>query len=659
MRLPDLINRFRRRISESTNFVRHPTQVLSQKGRRRLQVWYENVNLPGSQKAKQTARQVKAPQPAADFFTQFQDGPAAASAQAVTASSTAVAVAPVSPPSPAPTIQDQRSLRPEEKLQGVWGGRYRVGEWRRSDVGLDLYEGIQEYSGEPVWIFVYHLSSEIFSRSEMVARRQAFEQLLSANLKLGHDRDFRLIKLVDAFVDHQQDDRCYLVTKPLPNACTLADHLEKYPYGLTAFQVRQVLYQVLQSLKYLHSAYRVYWPGETSEQCLYHGNLSLDSLWIRMANRHTATGEVQFFIYLSRFALWEHLFLPLQGRLLPTAIATHARDLGSPEADLRDLGWVAFSLLTGQKVDPQKVTLIDPQNAQYWPADPQTQVLKPYIWRLMGIGDEESFKSVDTAKAALDRLPLTPPPDPVADIPPPAVSEPTTERRQARLWLLAILLVLGLAGLVAWRWLRQSETVIELLNPCPEGSCELSDIPVLSQATSQYAVEFGSAWGKAINRSLMSPLVPRSDDPFEHALEARYNEEAEGQPLSLRRESLTKTEQRNERVALFRQLEQGELDFALMRLSDDLPETLNFEVVAFDAIAIFVAFSDANRAESTPQRLQGQIRLNRLRDILTSQTLPNESMPYKIYAPVADAASGTDESAAAELKATLFENPEQ
>ncbi|NEQ32276.1 MAG: hypothetical protein F6K04_14955 [Leptolyngbya sp. SIO4C5] len=34
-------------------------------------------------------------------------------------------------------------------------------------------------------------------------------------------------------------------------------------------------------------------------------------------------------------------------------------------------------------------------------------------------------------------------------------------------------------------------------------------------------------------------------------------------------------------------------------------------------------------------------------------------MPYKIYAPVADAASGTDESAAAELKATLFENPEQ
>lgn len=630
MRLSDVVNGLRRRFSEVRSFALNPAAFFQRRARRSAQNWYEKASVGGDAQKRQQRRPSEN-SPRSQMMNGRGRSPRSAQYQTIQA------VAEKHPnselvtweitPEPSSGFAEMNPLLQEgEVLQGGWWGRYVVGPCRQDQGWMRLYEGVQENGNEPVWIYAYVLSETDYNNDEIKARYRAFKQLVNLNLKFGNDADFRIIRLKDVIVSFESG--CYLITKPIQAGVPLEDYLTQRSQPLSVQEIYQFFYQVLQSLHYLYTNYRVRWLNDHSERRLCHGKLTMERLLIRELGQLNQTEENSFFIYLSRFALWEHLFDPTRPSTLDDSIATSAAEIGSVTDDLRCLGQIGAELLNwnAQFDTPDVFT-----HASISSAAISIQQLDLFVERLQGEQGSEPFKSFESALtqlrnlAQLDQSDDSLPTD-VLESPLPVLAQQRSPNR----WLKFSLITIGAAGsaMLLTYWLASRHLfgveplqVQEQDQRCIE-NCRFRDVEGWPTGAVRYAIEPYSSWTSAIAQSI-NPT--QNVNALEITLTSRYRAlsslQIKGLPPQTRRQEI------------FQQLATGELDFALMEWSNDLPEALTSQVVAYDGIAIFVAFSDASRNRNVPKLLEGKINLQDLRALASgNETLLAES-DVELYSP--------------------------
>jgi serine/threonine protein kinase len=424
-----------------------------------------------------------------------------------------------------------------------------------------------------------------------------------------------------------------LVAHPIPDAETLSTYVE-HQGAMSPEQVRQVLLQILQSLRYLHSTYQVRWLENKSKRGLVHGNLNLDSLWLRWDQLAAGRRDRQFFVYLSRFAFWEHLCWPADGDYPIHKIAADPQDLGSVTQDLADLGRLSFILLTGKAPNPLTGKMRHPQREEDWPKTPEALALRPFIWRLMGYGPESQFKSADVALSVLQNSPTSVPlPVPTSTSKSEAQESSGAPPTSKWFWLglgttgaVSLLAIFGLLNLI------NSPESNDNGSPSCE-NCLVSGIFSQGSHKLAYDIEPNSSWASAFFHYIAEPGLPTnaaSSSPLQSLLADRAN-------IKLEQQSALRTTN----TSLINRVQSNQLHFALMQAVDDEIEEMEAgvaaEVVAYDGIVPFVVFSDANREESIPKLLSGEISLKQLGDLFAGRTTTIEEKPVRLYFPEDDA----------------------
>lgn len=663
MRLLDLVGIVKRKVSEGTNFFKNPVAMMRQRGARGVLKGVRDVTIPipGQQQQREqveqgnseqinnsSTREVSRPvNESHQRISQPHRQPAMVAAgtqnglpnrSRYTTLSSAVSDAPQrsaysqteeffftddEPLFSGP--QYPQRLPPGKELQGEWEGGYKIVECREDREWIRRYEGIHENNSELVWIYEYCLSKDILGRgllekSNLAQRQRRFRELIYQNLRLGDGSDFRILKPIDISVGEKKPC-CYVVTKALKKEPSLedgqllADYLAKFRAPASAYQIRMFFKQLLQTLQYLQT-YRVNWPDDgenTSEIGLPHGALSTESLWLRFSALPMASGELPFFVYVSRFALWEKLFCQ-------QTIAQSSRDLGSLTEDFKALANVGFAWITG---NPEPG---DPTDRSLWPQDDQVLAFYPFVCQLLGKGG--NFRGVDVAIAALTNLPEKYVPD--EPLPEPAVV--TSQQTQPGfIWLGLGLALLGLGSIAFLQW-DKGTIISPTRSKCEQQqTCLLKNIEGLKvKQKIHYGWEPGSAWSTSFFRTLRSPFEYKTDS--EPLLE---------QVLEKRDESfeLERMQQIDSRDSLFTQLtdpslkNKDALNVGFIRTQQDVPEKISTEVVAYDGIAVFVAYSDSQRDQGIPRLLNGKISLEKLQKLFSGQENQLQGRTVKLYRP--------------------------
>jgi ABC-type phosphate transport system substrate-binding protein len=493
-------------------------------------------------------------------------------------------------------------LPPENKIRGI-RGLYQI-ERFLGHRGLGrLYQAIGLPDRQPVVIKEYLLPERYFNQAEASARKITFKPLADIGLADGRVQDFRLITPSEAIAD-AYEERCYLVTKGNLDAFpSLASYLDQNG-AMTPRQVWQVLNQVLQSLEFLHDQ-KYSLPSGLVQQGLTHGNLSLDSLLI-------APNFQGFFIYLSDLALLEHLFNPPLSQILTYSAAQ----------DLKDLGYVAFYLLAGGTVDPVSGQLLDPSVEKHWP--PVNPGLKNFILNLIGMG-LVSYESAEVARQNLLKLPLE-----ITQMQPLLLQPVAEEEKPAQrspslvpLFFIAGAIGLLLLGILIWFLVRRNSQNNPIASdPLP---CCIKQVSGVPSGNFTYTAPQEGTWTYvlqqenliAIGKSLEAELQQRQPQ-----LKLSYR------PLPSFEEAIAKV--RSEQA-----------DFAISSLVNDLGADLEAQKFANDGLVVFVSFSYARRENSLPQRLNGQISFDQLRQLYTGQIdnwrqLGGPNLPVKLYIPAED-----------------------
>jgi hypothetical protein len=627
------VNQVRRRANEGTNFIRYPFQVVSQAASKVAQQWYENAELPGGKKSQSAQPEPAQPEPAQPELASRNGS--AASAQTAVQTGLPLAVAPLVPVTyPLPAAH----LLPDTAIRSRWNS-YTIGACLVEGERIRLYEG-KTRSDEPVLIKEYQLDDDGFTPQELEERQKAFERLIELNQKIGNGPDFRIVKLIDA-IALPKEQRCYLITKPINHNTTLAAYLSQSPSGsmavrqvsarqvsarqVSARQVREVLRQVLESLRFLHTAYRVQFPSGDSERGLPHGNLSLHSLLVR----HVDAGfsdERQFFIYLTDLELWEHLFHSPASPRFHSVPARSTRELGTVKDDLKALGEVGLHL-AGGTLTPASAA--DPQGQMTWELNDDP--LRQFIQRLLGLSCP-----FDTAEEALHELRKLPEPQVAIPIVTPVSVEAASAAAQTadRRWLIFAIVLLALAGVLGYlTWLTSRKT--------PQGITGTSPFPPRAKiyrigdissapATFSYLVEPDGAWYYALARTFTTNAAPGEVAFRENLIEAIDNRHQGIDQIT--RENVSGND-------VISQLRQGKADVALMRLPDpdELPADFEARPVAYDALVVFVPFSDPYLFRNTVAvtELERSITVEQLRQLYTSGTdtplFPERDFRVKLF----------------------------
>ncbi|MCT7954477.1 substrate-binding domain-containing protein [Laspinema palackyanum] len=509
-------------------------------------------------------------------------------------------------------------LAPETKIRGD-RGTYQIERLLRHRGMGRLYEAIQISDRQPVILKEYVLPKRYFNSEEIRQRKDLFRLVAGINLADGRIQDQRLISPWEA-VAPLREERCYLITKGQIDAFpTLSSYLlETGPF--TSPQVRQVLDQVLQSLEFLHEQkFRL--RSGALKQGIIHGNLSLDSL-IFVPNTQG------FFIYLCDLALWENLGQPLLS------------DSGysSPKLDLKALGYIAFYLLVGRTFNPKSEQELDPRLEDDWPVGIHPG-LKDFILNLIG-GGTKTFETAQVARQTLLKLSgewwlgdgsVIP-----SGIPEAVVIETVEKKRRQRTRILAFLLgTLGLillALLIWWAMVnRQQQSVAKDPVCCID---KLAGIPL---GNFTYTASVNGTWSYL----LQQPNLIAPSRTLEQELQQRLQPEDPSEPPKYTFRYLpepTSTE------AIAKVLS-GETDFAITNLLnartayDNLIHTqIGYREFAYDGIVVFVPFSYSRRENGLPQRLNGSITFDQLRQLYTGkitnwQELGGPNLPVKLYIP--------------------------
>ncbi len=510
-------------------------------------------------------------------------------------------------------------------------GRYRVDSLLgRRGMGR-LYRGTQLSNSHQVVIKEYLLPENYFNQEEAKARKDQFRLIAGVNLADGRVEDFRLCQPWEAIADHNQE-RCYLITKGnIDFYPTLTDYLAMYG-PMNAIAVRQVLNQVLQTLEFLHTQkFRL--PSGQVQQGLTHGNLNLSSLLIAStqeqginrqngANRNGSNNidssaswrlNSNFFIYVYDLALWENLFDP----------STFDRPKPTPSQDLVALGYVAFYLLAGGKVNRDSGQIKDPKDDQQWP--PVNFALKAFILRLMGL--EMSFESAEVARRALLKLP----PELLKTEAFVQVIPEEQEKTKTPRFLFLLLGILGLLllGLLFWFLLRKPQESDSAGDELP--LCCINDVTGIPAGKFTYTGEREGIWSYVLQQK----NLVLADRTLEEELTKRQPKlQLNFKPESSVEEVIKKVRAEPRKV----RSEQIKVRFAVTNFVDNFSSDLEYKKVAYDSLVVFVNFSYSKRKASLPQALKGQITLEQLRQIYTGKIanwkeLGGPNLPIKLYIP--------------------------
>ncbi len=515
------------------------------------------------------------------------------------------------------------SLPEKAELRGT-RGRYRVESLLgRRGMGR-LYRGTQLSNSHQVVIKEYLLPEKCFNQEEAKVRKEVFSLNAGINLADGRIEDFRLSQPWEAIADANQE-RCYLITQGnLDLYPTLRDYLARHG-PMNAIAVRQVLNQVLQTLEFLHTQkFRL--PSGQVQQGLAHGNLSLNSLLIattqekevshqngafrRDLNKSDSSSswllDSNFFIYVYDLALWESLFDP----------STSERVNPTPSQDLIALGYVAFYLLAGGKVNPVSGQIKDPKDDRQWP--PVNFALKAFILRLMGL--EIPFESAEVARRVLLKLP---PEIPITEVVGQVIPEEQEKVKTPRiLFILLGILGLVLLGLLVWSLLPKTQEGDSASDELPLRS--IKDVSGIPAGKFTYIGEREGIWSYVLKQK---NLVV-ADRTLEEELTRRQPK------LKLNYQTETNSEEVITKVSS----EKKDFDFAVTSFVDKLPSDLEYKKVAYDSLVVFVNFSYSKREKGLPEAFKGQITFDQLRQLYTGRIanwkeLGGPNLPVKLYIP--------------------------
>lgn len=643
-RLPDIVELFSRKFREITTIIKHPFAV----GRREL--WkrgrsiYENAEVPGGAENRQSSEKVETTTGTAAEGYVNSHSTASYSSQDLQRISRQETY-------PNELVSDHRQELEKETetetadwttpldpilpvgaaLKGSQWYEYTIGQLMRHDPWVRWYHATNQ-AEETVIIQEYLLPNTEFHPRDIQARQQAFVQLVNFNIDPlngpGEGRDFRILKLIEAFSTPTRDETalCYLVAKPLPGI-PLRHYLEHHG-NLRSSDIREALRQVLQSLQFLHTGCRIKFSSTYMERGIPHGNLSLDSLFIRQTDLVGVNSDRQFFVHLSDLLLWEHLIYPPASPKFHGAIAQSADDIADKLDDLRDLGRIGFQL-AGCTLDPDKNDIVELRDGQAQ-AMLNDEPLYHFLCRL--IGQETPIKTADHALETLRNLPQA------SLVPPQVLPQPADETRSRHLtpWGLPLaVLVLCLLGTAAWLGMRKPASVVEIPLPAPDSKANddlyLTAAPVPKRPL-QYQIESGGVWQDVMWSKLLHSDSSAQSDLWvaekSHDLIPLIAEIKRRQPQLKWSSSTQSRFQTAENVLKF--VRQSPQNVGLIRVSEISDSDLNKnryaglekQTIAYDGLAILVPFRDFyNASSNVPGQLEGSISLSEIKQLYTSDDL--------------------------------------
>jgi len=593
VKLTDLIYGAGGLVRDAANFIRYPIQIVSQQFRRVAQDKFEEIEVPFSQANRSSAestRQTYEPDPTRNLIGRE------------------VEAAPYHAPRTLTSTPLEPGMTAALEGQKILGrrGKYQVERLLADGEIVRSYRGVWIANNLPIVLKEYRLLD--WSDRAMTQAKDAIERTETVSLRSGGVQDFRLITPWDAWVS-VDEKRGYLIIRDLlENSTTLRQHLQ-FTGVMSTHQVRRVLAQVLQTLWFLHN-HKIRFADGTVQSGLAHGNLNLDSLLIVVDTQPVGINEFQ--IYASDLELWETPF-----RKSPKAISiTQAVTSEQIQQDLYDLGGIAFYLLVGEVHDRRSEQNFDSQEHYNWAAIPDIP-LKQFVRQLLNL-DHDRFINAEEASKALRNLPdRSVEPDIFESAVIQKQSEPINST--ALLGVLFFTLILGLLVWLGWRFFSHSHLPPSFLFPAKKQSIsKIKDVEPLKDVgdrSFKYAVS--DAWLAVIQRRIS----------FDKTLQAELGDRA-SLPLAAQLKKFDTLPLRNRLSddALVEKLKAGDIEFFLSEQKENLPNELAQEVVASDGLVVVVAFADSQ--ESVPQKLQGKISLDRLREIYTGG-----ASDYQVYAP--------------------------
>ncbi|MBE9216074.1 substrate-binding domain-containing protein [Plectonema cf. radiosum LEGE 06105] len=488
----------------------------------------------------------------------------------------------------------------ESEIKGNRGS-YRVTKFLGVRGLGRLYAGVQSKNQEPVIIKEYLLPSRCFNQDEALKRKETFKRVGGVNLADGRQQNFRLIQTWEAIAD-EKGERCYLITKDTEPSQTLGQYLIAQG-AMKASQVREFLNQALQTLIFLHTQ-KLRFPSNQVQKGLEHGNISLDSILIKLDNP-------QFFlIYFCDLAKWENLFIPANFSQPPAT---------TYQNDLESLGLVAFYLWLGRTTDYNTGNKINPQEHDLLPNT--DNYLKQFIYHLLGF--ESPFPDAQTARQALLQLS----PEQVNQSQPGSNLDLINQKRFPIYRVLLGILVLLLLGGGIWYYfwwlskLRENKDIAwnQLLT-------NFSEVSNVTSGKFFYTSEKDGTWSDILRDAPVNSDTRLNDllTKPKPEVEATFNY----QSIDIKTDS----------KILIEEVRSGRKDFAITSLENIITDDMRKEAIAYDGLLVFVTLS--KNKNSLPQSLQGKISLEQLRKIYTGAVtnwrqidpkLPN--LPIEAHVP--------------------------
>lgn len=483
-------------------------------------------------------------------------------------------------------------------------GIYRIEKYLgRRGMGR-LYAATGLGVNEPVVIKEYLLPGKYFNQDEMRQHKQMFKNLAGISLADGRVQDFRFLQPLEAIPSvsfanaDALEERCYLVIDQRYDCLTLNRYLSLG--AMSDSQVKKVVHQVLQTLELLHGQKFRFKAGGV-QNGVVHGNLNLDTLLL-VNSESFSQDNLDFFIYLSDLAVWEGLFDPTLDKSVPSLKKTE---------DLISLGYIAFYLLAGKVVTDAGEPL-DPRNEKHWGgADPH---LKAFLLRLMEL--ELPFENAFSARQELQRLPSSS----LALVD--RTAEPEIEPVKNPRLLILLLSAVGLGMLGGLAWMLINKPQLSTATENTSKICCLKDVAAIPPGKFTYTSAIDGIW----HYVLRQPDLIAKGQRLEQRLQAAQPKlDLSYQPAQSTADAIAK-------------VRSGQTAFAIVPLIQPLPRDLEAQTIAYDGLAVFVAFSYAQREKGLPQKLNGQITLEQLHQLYANKVdswvqLGASELPVNLYAP--------------------------
>ena len=611
MRLSELVNTVRARGREIFNFVSHPDATIRRIVRRRAQQIYERVEIGGSDRNKEKKETPVSQQSQHSFQAEPRINRERGGVQ--------TRIQPATLDRPIVTERSRRRRKDKTQKILVQGYEIRDRFGRRYEIGqcLSHSDRIRQYEATPVSQQKRRvLIQEYLTQSDS-------DYLAEVNHQNGKTREFRLLTPIevikDFYEDNPQDLRWYLIVEQLQKSWTLREYLQQRHQSLTPTQVSKIIKQVLQTLQFLHSCYEVRLPNNVRKG-IGHGNLNLDSILLVSNEIQSSFDEEdeQFSVYVSQIALWENLLDSLESEVNHPSLSKKAF-----QQDLVDLGRVSYLLSGGKQEVPDQ----DSQWHQH--CHPE---LKNFTLRLYS----GEFQRASDAHRELLKLRLDSPVDPIVPQSIFVDGEQQPIEKSQRSWMIPLIIImatlvsLGILSWGIWRFLyhSQPDNTGNIIFNKESDLSQINQVDIPSNlinkninysADQRWKTALKTSVGYGGNQSLANRLNPsrislnlQSPNLFSFIREGNNTETEEQKRERLENRILSALKNSQFIVtSLF-----GD---ELQLLQDS--EQLEVEIIAYDALLAYVAFSDVQREGSLPNLLSGKISLDTLKQLYSNQPL--------------------------------------